>query len=178
MKKQFKLEFTWKQKTYMLFLTTVVYGLTLYILNSNQSVKEIVIQAIIFGVLMTLFFIFLFPWVMRKIVGGRIDNIKPALLEEEKLEEEIFANLFRGIEAVGGKLFFTNKRLIFKSHSLNIQKGQTNISFSEINNLEKRKTMKIVDNGMKITTKDDKEYCFILEDRDLQIEKIKEILSK
>ncbi|MDX6745739.1 GRAM domain-containing protein [Polaribacter sp. PL03] len=178
MKKQFKLEFTWKQKTYILFSTTVVYGLMLYILNSNQNLKEIIIQAIIFGVLMTLFFIFLFPWVMRKIVGESLDNIAPALLEGETLKEEIFANLFRGIEAVGGKLFFTNKRLIFKSHSLNIQKGQTDISFIEIINVEKRKTMKIVDNGMKITTKDGKEYCFIIEDRDLQIEKIKEILSK
>lgn len=177
MKKEFKLEFTGKQKIYMLFSTTLVYGLMLYLINPSQGLKAITIQAIIFGVLMTLFFIFLFPWFMKKLVGQRINKITPELLENEKVEEEIFANLFRGIEGVGGKIFFTNQRLLFKSHSLNIQRGQTSINFSDILNIEKRKTLKIADNGIKVTIKDGKEYCFVVNDRDLQIEKIKQRIS-
>ena len=170
--KKIKLELTWKQKGCMLFSTTIGYGLILFVLNSNQNIEEIAIQAVFYGVFITLFFIFLFPWFMKKLVGNRIENIHPELLENEKVEEEIVANLFRGIEGVGGKIFLTNQRLIFKSHSLNIQKGQTNIDYSEISSVEKRKTMKIINNGIKILTNKDQEYCFVVNDRESQIQKI------
>lgn len=32
------------------------------------------------------------------------------------------ANLQKGLEAVGGKLFLTNQRLVFEAHALNIQR--------------------------------------------------------
>jgi hypothetical protein len=173
MKEEFKIEFSWKQIFFSMIFSIVIYGLILYLIGVDESLKMITLQAIIWGVLFTLFLKFLFPWFMKKLLGKRIDNIIPELLKNEKVEEEIGASLFRGIEGVGGKIFFTNQRLIFKSHSLNIQKGQTNIDFSEIKNIEKRKTIKIVDNGIKVTTKEGKEYCFVVSDRDIQIQKIK-----
>ncbi|MFT6064794.1 MAG: PII-like signaling protein [Polaribacter sp.] len=173
MKEEFKIEFSWKQIFFSMIFSIVIYGLILYLIGVDESLKMITLQAIIWGVLFTLFLKFLFPWFMKKLLGKRIDNIIPELLKNEKVEEEIGASLFRGIEGVGGKMFFTNQRLIFKSHSLNIQKGQTNIDFSEIKNIEKRKTIKIVDNGIKVTTKEGKEYCFVVSDRDIQIQKIK-----
>jgi hypothetical protein len=172
MKKNFEIDLTWKQKGCMFFLTTIGYGLILYVLNSNQNIEEIALQAVFYGVLITLFFIFLFPWFMKKLVVNRIDNIHPELLENEKIEEEILANLFRGIEGVGGKIFLTNERLIFKSHSLNIQRGQTNIKYSEITAVEKIKTMKIINNRIKIISDKDQEYCFVVNDRESQIQKI------
>jgi len=36
------------------------------------------------------------------------------------------------MEGVGGKLFLTNKKLIFKSHKINVQKGQTSIEYHNI----------------------------------------------
>jgi PII-like signaling protein len=173
MKEEFKIEFSSKQIFFSMIFSIVTYGLLLYLIGVDESLKMITLQAIIWGVLFTLFLKFLFPWFMKKLLGKRIDNIIPELLKNEKVEEEIGASLFRGIEGVGGKMFFTNQRLIFKSHSLNIQKGQTNIDYSEIKNIEKRKTIKIVDNGIKVTTKEGKEYCFVVSDRDIQIQKIK-----
>ena len=38
----------------------------------------------------------------------------------ENIEIEGPANLFRGMEGVGGKLFLTNKKVAFKSHKINI----------------------------------------------------------
>jgi hypothetical protein len=177
MKKEFEVKLNWKQITLLAFSTTTLYGLILYSLNTSQSIEMLIIQAVIYGVLMTLFFIFLFPWFMKKLVGKRIDNIKPELLENEKIEEEIFANLFRGLEGVGGKIFLTNERLIFKSHSLNIQKGQTNIKYLDIVNVEKRKTMKTFDNGIKVITKEKKEYCFVLNERDTQLQLIQKRIA-
>ena len=173
MKEGFKIEFSWKQITFLVIFSTATYGLIVYLMGSDNSVKTIAFQAIIWGVLFNLFFVLLFPWFMKKLLGKRIDNIVPKLLENEKVEAEILASLFRKVEVVGGKIFFTNQRLIFKSHSLNFQKGQTNIEYIQIQNIEKRKTIKIVDNGIKITTKEGKQYSFLVNDRDVQIQKIK-----
>lgn len=173
MKKEFKFDLTWKQRISAMLFNTLTYGVVLYILNSDQNIKGIIFQALFFGVLFILFF----PWAMKKMLGKRIDNIEPELLDDEKIEEEIFANLFRGLEGVGGKIFLTNERLIFKSHSFNIQKGQTNVSYSSIFSVNKRKTAKLVDNGIKIITKDGAEYDFVVNNRDNELEKIKNKLS-
>jgi len=173
MKKEFKLELTLKQKLFIMIPATVIYGLVLYLLGSDESLKTIAFQAIIWGVLFTLFLVFLFPWIMKKLLGKRIDNIKPELFEHELIEDAIFASLFKGFEGVGGKIFLTNTRLVFKSHSLNIQAGQTNINYTEIAEVRERKTMKVINNGVNLITKDGKEYHFVVNDRDAQIQKIK-----
>lgn len=170
MKKEFKLEFTLKQKIIYSICTAIAYGLILFIIGKDQSITSICIQSICFGVI----FILLYPWVLNKIITKRIDEITPDLLENEKIEDEIFANLFRGIEGVGGKIFLTNNRLIFKSHSLNIQKGQTNIDYSIIHSVSKRKTAKLIDNGIKVATKDGKEYDFVVDERDDVLKKIQD----
>ena len=41
--------------------------------------------------------------------------------------QSIPANYFRWIEAVGGKIYFHEDRLVFKSHLFNIQRGETEI---------------------------------------------------
>jgi len=151
-----------------MFFTVLIYGIVIYFLNTTRSLESAILQGVIFGAL----FVLLFPWTLKKMIGKRIDTIVPELFENEKVEEEIFANLFRGIEGVGGKIFLTNDRLIFKSHSLNIQKGQTNIDYSEISSVGRRKTMKIINNGMKILTNKGQEYCFVVNDRESQIQKI------
>jgi hypothetical protein len=168
MKKNFKIDLSWKQRIIAMFFTALFYGIVTYFLNTNRSLESAILQGVIFGAL----FMLLFPWTLEKMIGKRVDTILPELLENEKIEEEIFANLFRGIEGVGGKIFLTNERLIFKSHSLNIQKGQTNIDYSEISSVGKRKTMKIINNGIKILTNKGQEYCFVVNDRESQIQKI------
>jgi hypothetical protein len=168
MKKNFKIDLSWKQRIIAMFFAVLIYGIVIYFLNTTRSLESAILQGVIFGAL----FVLLFPWTLKKMIGKRIDTIVPELFENEKVEEEIFASLFRGIEGVGGKIFLTNDRLIFKSHSLNIQKGQTNIDYSEISSVGRRKTMKIINNGMKILTNKGQEYCFVVNDRESQIQKI------
>jgi hypothetical protein len=168
MKKNFKIDLSWKQRIIAMFFIALIYGIVIYFLSTTRNLESAILQGVIFGAL----FVLLFPWTLKKMIGKRIDTIVPELLENEKVEEEIFANLFRGIEGVGGKIFLTNDRLIFKSHSLNIQKGQTNIDYSEISSVGRRKTMKIINNGMKILTNKGQEYCFVVNDRESQIQKI------
>ncbi|SHM95728.1 GRAM domain-containing protein [Polaribacter sp. KT 15] len=177
MEKKFEVKLNWKQITLLSVSVTFGYGFILYLLDNELTLKNLVGQSLIYGVAMTLFFIFLFPKLKNKLVGKRVDTIKPGLLADEVLEREIFANLFRGFEGVGGKIFLTNQRLIFKSHSLNIQKGQTNIDYNDIVSVTKRKTFKLRDNGIKITTKKGDEYCFVVNNRDVELKNILDKLN-
>ena len=84
--------------------------------------------------------------------------------------QSIMANYFRGIESVGSKVYFYEDRLIFKSHALNIQRGETEIKYSDIVEVKKRNTLFIVPNGMGITTKDGFNHKFVLNGRSNVIE--------
>ena len=72
--------------------------------------------------------------------------------ENEDILFETLANHFKGVEAVGGKLFLTNKRLVFKSHKLNIQNHQLTLNISDIQKVDRYKTMGLVNNGLSVTT--------------------------
>ena len=84
--------------------------------------------------------------------------------------QKIMANYFRGIEAVGGKIYFYEDKLIFKSHVFNIQRGETEIKYSDIYEIQKRNTSFIVPNGISIITKDGFKHKFVLNGRNKVIE--------
>jgi hypothetical protein len=46
------------------------------------------------------------------------------------------ANLRRGAETVGGRLFLTDRRLIFEAHIFNAQRGGDQIQLSQIEEME------------------------------------------
>ncbi|WP_339667314.1 GRAM domain-containing protein [Maribacter arcticus] len=134
------------------------------------SINSLLFQGIFFGIG--------FPYINEKL-AGKFPNkigikIKSELDAEEKIEIEGPANLFRGMEGVGGKIFLTDKKLVFKSHKINVQKGQTNIEYKNIKEIIRRKTAKIIDNGFRIITNDNKEFDFVVNERDLWFEKINE----
>ncbi|MGB1269687.1 MAG: GRAM domain-containing protein [Flavobacteriaceae bacterium] len=163
--------------------TAVMYAFILWLFDSFSeeelySIKNLLFQGVFFGV----FFGIGFPYINEKLAvkfSNKVGiKIKPELGAEEKIEIEGPANLFRGMEGVGGKIFLTDKKLIFKSHKINIQKGQTNIEYKNIKDVIKRKTAKIIDNGIRIITNDNKEFDFVVNERDLWFEKINERINK
>ncbi|NJB35294.1 hypothetical protein HCO57_01700 [Croceivirga sp. JEA036] len=117
-----------------------------------------------------------FPFVTQKLGAKFTSRINesntPKLTPDEHIEIEDTTNLWRGIEAVGGKLYLTNKKLVFKPHKLNIQKGQINIHYNNITEIRKRKTAKVIDNGIQIKTHDGNEFNFVINEREKWIEKL------
>ncbi len=98
---------------------------------------------------------------------GKDSNKQSVLDVNSNSDRELFAkaaNLFRGIEAVGGKIYFYDNRLIFKSHSFNIQTGETTIYYSDIVLVEKVRTG-IVPNGMLVTLRNGAKHRFVLWNR-------------
>jgi len=170
-------KWNWKFRIILIILNGLIYvGILMlvdYFFNEEPAgVNNLIFQGVSFGILMGL----VFPYIMKTfgdIFTSKVGkNILPELTQDEIIEIEGPANLFRGLEAVGGKLFLTNKKIIFKSHKINVQKGQAEIPYEQVNELVKRKTRKLFDNGIRIKTNDRAAFDFVVNEREKWIEKL------
>ncbi len=98
---------------------------------------------------------------------------------DEKPVRDSGANLQRGIEAVGGRLYLTTQRLIFESHRLNVQAGATVIRLTDIEGVWKCWTrlfglIPVVPNSLAVATETGKIYRFVISDRDKWMNIIRE----
>ena len=85
--------------------------------------------------------------------------MKSDLNPNESIVKEGPANLQKGIEAVGGRLFLTNQRVVFESHAMNIQAGVTEIPLGEVESIQPCWTkflnlIPIAPNSLAVTTAD------------------------
>ncbi len=169
------IKLNWKYRIIGAILIGSIYSGTLYVFDffeNIQTLKSLIYQGLFFGVVMCIGFPFILEKFGTRLTSKIAKNIEPDLEEDERIEIEGPANLFRGIEGVGGKIFLTNKKLIFKSHKLNIQKGQTELEYSIISEIIKRKTAKLINNGLRIITLDNAEFDFVVNEREVWIEKL------
>ncbi len=90
---------------------------------------------------------------------------------ELNLNEQILkqgsANLQKGMETVGGKLYLTNQRLVFEAHAVNVQGGNTEIALTDILSLVKCWTkflgfIPLTPNSLEVHTKENVKYRFVL----------------
>jgi|SRR5580693_9197105 hypothetical protein len=75
---------------------------------------------------------------------------------------EVAANLFRGAEAVGGRMQITTHRILFKAHAVNIQKEPAEIDLKDVVDAGTWSTLGVVPNGMYVRTKYGTEYKFVV----------------
>jgi hypothetical protein len=123
------------------------------LLTSNQlTTTKIVIamgSSLVGGAVSTLLFTWLSGVLIKsKFVRG-VTNVD--LSPDETIVFQSPANHFKGMEAVGGMLYLTSLRLIFKSHRFNIQNHQCSINLNEITTVDTNKTLGVVNNGLIIT---------------------------
>lgn len=72
------------------------------------------------------------------------------------------ANHFKGLEGVGGKLFLTERRLRFISHSLNVQTHDESWPLDRITEAEATRTLKLIPNGLRVTLDDGSTERFVV----------------
>ncbi len=93
--------------------------------------------------------------------------MKTELQQGEEIIKKAPANLQKGIETVGGHLYLTNQRLVFETHSLNVQRGVTGLYLTNISSTRKcwtkfLGTIPLLPNSLAICTKQGKEYRFVI----------------
>ena len=82
----------------------------------------------------------------------RINKTNESLPEVTLIDEA--ANLFRGPEAVGGRMQITTHCILFKPHA-------AEINLTDITEVGKRNTLGLLPNGMYVRTKSGKELRFV-----------------
>ena len=92
------------------------------------------------------------------------------LRTNESIMRQGHANLQRGWETVGGKLFLTNQRLYFSSHSFNVQSGPTSIELTNNISTELCWTkflgyIPLAPNSLLVQTNGGLDYRFVLHGR-------------
>ena len=102
--------------------------------------------------------------------------------KDEELVKEGAANLQKGIEVVGGKLYLTNRRILFIAHALNIQGGLTEVPLADIKSIDYGWTMflgfiPIWPNCLSLSTGKGEKYSFVLFGRKVWAKKIGSLIS-
>jgi len=155
--------------------------------------KTVLLTGLPFGFIMGLISLFqhnLKAGVIGGIVGGSVFGIiigffvqyqkrilegTLSLVENEKLIKEGSANHFKNIEGVGGWIYLTNNRFIFKSHPINIQRHELTIPISDIIEAKTSLTLGIIPNGLQLKTGEGKTEKFVVENRKEWVKLIKNL---
>ncbi len=149
--------------------TGIPFGLFMGIFWSLQyGTKSAVVMGTISGTL--------FGALMSAFVGyqkKKFETDRP-LFRGEDLVKEGGANHFRNVEAVGGWIYLTDQRLLFRSHSINVQRHELSIPLQKITEANPCMTFGIIPNGLKIRTIDGNTEKFVVEDRKDWVKKILE----
>ena len=140
--------------------------------HTSKEIIKIVVSGLIEGVISGV----LFGWIIGLFGKSKFVNETTKVDTEpgENISFQTPANHFKGIEAVGGKLYLTNKRLIFKSHKLNIQNHQLDINLTEINSVGRYNTLGVIDNGLSVITNQNKTEKFVVEQVDEWVTQLKD----
>ena len=140
--------------------------------HDNLTTKNIIISIIsaLFGSAVSGL---LFGWLIGLFANSKFvtQGTKIDIEADETILFETGANHFKGSEGVGGKLYLTNKRLVFKSHKLNVQNHQLSISLSDIEKVDRYKTLGIINNGLVVTITKNTIEKFVVQQPDEWIDK-------
>ena len=155
------------------FLTSIPFGIFMglvFAFNSHWRLAVVsgLMAGILFGLIMAAFSTS--QWVK--------DSSRPQILTNEQIVKDGPANHFKGLEGVGGWLFLTDRRLVFKSHSLNVQTHELSIPLNEISDAQPTLTAKFIPNGLKVITRDGHSESFVVEGRREWSNQIKTMLAK
>jgi hypothetical protein len=130
--------------------------------DQGQQIIKTVVAVFVAGTLAGVFF----GWLTGLFDRSRLVSPMTKVLSEpgEKILYESPANHFKSREGIGGKLYLTNKRLVFKSHSFNLEKHQLSISLSDIKQVDNYTRSELVNNGLSVTTKDGRTERFVVKE--------------
>lgn len=150
--------------------TGFVFGLFVgFFYAYNDGLKMGVVYGIIsgglFGVIMASF---------AQSQSKKFQTERP-LFSDEILIKEGPANHFLNGEGIGGWIYLTDKKLLFKSHSVNIQNHELSIPLSQVVEMEKGRTFGIIPNQLRINLGNEKVEKFVVENVNDWIKNIQEL---
>jgi len=87
---------------------------------------------------------------------------RQAFTDEQVLYKGPANHFFNG-KSVGGWIYLTPRRLLFRSHAINLQPHELSIDLSDISEALPVLTAKIIPNGLRIVTRSGRDERFVVE---------------
>lgn len=142
--------------------------------TADSLTAKTIIKSVVAGLLSGIVSGFLFGLIIGWFKSSKFvdTTTKIDTQPDENILFQTGANHFKNAEGVGGKLYLTNKRLVFKSHKLNIQNHEFSINLTDIAKVDRYKNSGVINNGLAITSKDNKVDKFVVEQASEWIEKL------
>lgn len=101
----------------------------------------------------------------------RVEKNRPELTGGDLVHDGP-ANHFFNYEGVGGWLFLTKERLLFRSHKFNIQRHELSIALDDIAEVQPVRTAKIFPNGLRVVTRLGQDERFVVQENRVWCEQI------
>ncbi len=87
-------------------------------------------------------------------------------MKETHYIREGLANMWKGKEAVGGKLYLSSEMLHHKPHAINFQREETYLPLTDISKVERERSrllgLPLINNGLKVTTHEGHEVRYVV----------------
>jgi hypothetical protein len=141
--------------TFIITLTAISYWI-----SGNDFFTSLtfgIIGGLIVGILNSLLF---YKYAVPKYI---LDAVSVDLDADETIMFQTPANFTSGQEPISGKLFLTNKRLIFKNHKHDKNIHEFSIDLIDITKVGKFKTLQLFENGLCIDTVSTLKHKFIVD---------------
>lgn len=141
--------------TFIITMTAISYWV-----SGNNFITALtvgIISGILIGILNSLLF---YKYAVPKYI---LEAVSVDLDADEEMNFQTPANFTSGQEPVSGKLFLTNKRLIFRNHKHDKNVLQFSIDLTDIDKVDTFKTLKLFENGLSIHTASKETYKFIVD---------------
>jgi hypothetical protein len=127
---------------------------------------------------------FLFGFALHKLVGGvdaraalQMGGRHAGFADDEHVVHHGLANHWKGLEAVGGKLFLSVQagaaRLRFRSHALNVQTHDESWPLADVVDVEGARSLGIVPNALVVTLRDGRRERFVVSGRQRWIDALR-----
>ena len=156
-------------------------GMTIFFILQNLYLAEDrtttgVIKSVVTGIVTGAVTGVLYGWLIGMFAKSKLitASTKIETAPGETILFDTPANHFKGIEGVGGKLYLTNKRLIFKSHAMNAQNHLLSLDLDDISRVHPCKYLKVMNNGIAVTLANETVEKFVVEQRDSWLEHLAE----
>lgn len=120
---------------------------------------------LVFGGLSGIQFGFVIAWYNRKAMKRQIDKVQPRLQAHEEVWNRFAARKIQMRANVNGVLMVTNQSLQFEPYVVKVHQECSRIPLEDIIKVEKSNSLLLWSKGLIITTKQGKEFTFIVQDR-------------
>lgn len=149
--------------TFVITMTAISYWVSGN--NFLTALSVGIISGTIIGILNSLLF---YKYAVPKYI---LEAVSVDIDADEEIKFQTPANFTSGQEPVSGKLFLTNKRLIFRNHKHDKNVLQFSIDLIDIDKVDTFKTLKLFENGLSIHTTSNETHKFI-------VDRVKQWLTK